>query len=271
MPEWRKAWKLDDPAWVKNRQNEWRRIRQSPVLEWAFNKEQLKRIKNFFMTGSAFDPELPEEEWRMLNYHPDRRPLPVNYALLLRCWLAVDHTEDHWHYIKQISKPSEYEYYSTRDFMRKLLGENASSDGVFGGLDERLYLFFGPIRCRPEDYPELNQKQFLRVAWATNNQFRTLVKAYMSKEFNPANIAPTVLNEWCDSLLWTYEAIGPEGEGRDMHVKDAADIVSTAKSVIEKSEQYQESQVKFAEDLLSGVRSRPLPPAMATALKRFLS
>ncbi len=77
---WRKAWKLDDPEWVKQRKKRWSQIKKSPVFQ-LYRKSELREAKIFFLTGLAyFEEELHDEYnpnhpgWR---YRPDTRPLVV--------------------------------------------------------------------------------------------------------------------------------------------------------------------------------------------------
>jgi hypothetical protein len=266
IPEWRKAWKLDDPEWVKARRQAWRRIKQSPLFE-MFERRELKRIKNFFMTGSAFDPEPPEEEWRWYRYHPDKRPVPVSNSVLIECWLGADQSETHWQEIK--TKYSEGKYESSRRFFRQCLRNRFPEQGpLFDGLDERLYYFFEPTRCRPADYPDLNYKDFIYVAWRVNNDLENLIKAHLSEHYNPHNIAPAVLPEWCDSVSFTYEAVGPERE--EYVIRNMAGIAKNARDIVDSQEDFRPEQVGFARDVLTRFKQMELPEPLEKALEPIL-
>jgi len=266
IPEWRKAWKLDDPEWVKARRQAWRRIKQSPVLE-GLNKREITRIKNFFMTGSAFDPELAEEEWLFYNYHPDRRPVPVSNSVLIECWLGAEQSETHWQEVK--TKYSEGKYESSRRFFRQCLRNLFPEQGpLFDGLDERLYYFFEPTRCRPRNYPDLEHKRFIRVAWRVYNDLGGLVKAHLSENYNPHNIAPGVLPEWCDSVSFTYEAVGPERE--EYVIRNMAGIAKNARDIVDSQDDFRPEQVSFARDVLIRFKQMELPEPLEKALEPIL-
>ena len=271
IPEWRRAWKLDDPEWVKARRKAWRDIKSSPVLEF-FKKWEIKRIKNFFMTGSAFDPELPEEEWSNENYHPDLRPVPVSKKILIEVWLNADHSEENWHYIKEKYFQDETFYNQCRQFFRQCLRNYFPEQGsLFNGLDERLYYFFGPTRCRPENYPKENEKRFLRIAWRTHNDLRGLVEKYLSENFNPYNIAPAVMLEWCDTISPTYHAIGSEDDSRVYYINSMKAILDKACAIVDNRDSYDPNQVVFAEKLLANLKEMQMPEPLNNALKPFLT
>lgn len=270
-PEWRKAWKINDSKWIKERRKAWREIKSSLVLE-LYDKNEIKKIKNFFMTGSAFDPELPEEEWHYENYHPDLRPVPVSYSILIETWLGAEKSEENWQHIKEKNSRDEYEYESSRHFFRQSLRNHFPEQGsLFNGLDERLYNFFGPTRCRPEDYPKEDEQGFLRIAWRTHNDLRSLVEKYLSENYNPDNIAPVVVLEWYDTVSSTYHAIGPEDDGQIYYINSMKAIVEKACVVVSKSSTYDPNQVIFAEKLLARLKEMQMPEPLNNALKPFLT
>ena len=103
IPKWRETWQVNNPEWVTARKKEWLEIKKSPVLKHTFKKYELTQIKQFFMTGSAYPDDLDPDDlaWRV--YHPDTRPLPVRYNVLLQCWLAPTIDLERWSAIKKHS------------------------------------------------------------------------------------------------------------------------------------------------------------------------
>jgi hypothetical protein len=258
IPEWRKAWKLDDPEWVKARRQAWRRIKQSPLFE-MFEKRELKRIKNFFMTGSAFDPEPPEEEWRWYRYHPDKRPVPVSNSVLIECWLGADQSETHWQEIK--TKYSEGKYESSRRFFRQCLRNRFP----FDGLDERLYYFFEPTRCRPEDYPGLSHEQYLaRARQAYGFSVRLIKRFLLSDKPNEDDIAPCMAPEFCDSIAPNYEClIDRDGEQKvQEYAIRAAAWLSEVFEMAREQKPSTSKQLTLAQEIAEGLKGLKFPDAV---------
>jgi hypothetical protein len=132
-----------------------------------------------------------------------------------------------------------------------------------------LYYFFGPTRCRPEDYTQENEKGFLRVSWGVYDDLRGLIENFLSENYNPDNIAPAVMLEWCDSVSPTYHAINPEGDGQVYYINSMKAIVEKACVVVDKSKAYDPNQVAFAEKLLARLKEMEMPEPLEDALKPF--
>ncbi len=268
-PEWRKAWKLSDPDWVKARQKAWTAIKKSPAIKGGhFSKTDLSRIKTFFMTGSAFDPEPLEEEWRFLSYHPDKKPLPVSYRVLVECWLNADQSEARWLEIKKIANERSYD--SSRRFLREITRIHFPEQGtMFNGLDERLYYFFTPTRCRPEDYPDLSVEKYRRQSRIVYADFFHIIEAYLKPNYNPASIAPVLLLEWCDSVVPSYEALDREDWKVD-HIVRLKELIQNTLSILNDAEGHAAQQVAFAQNFVDNFRGMTMPASMEKVLKPFL-
>jgi hypothetical protein len=147
----RAAWKLDDPEWMKQRKKAWRDYKDSPIFS-NYKKDLIKRCKTFFLTGIAFDPEPSEDEWNPpFGYHPLECPLPLSNSLLMECWLDPEPSKERWEAVR--NRIEQDEYWRTRSFFRGCF-RTWNRNGypiLFNGLDERLYHFFSPTRCRWQD------------------------------------------------------------------------------------------------------------------------
>jgi hypothetical protein len=214
-PAWRSAWYLDDPDWVKGRQRAWKRIKSSPFIKELLlpNREDLKRIQNFYLTGSAFSPELTEEDWHWKNYHPNTRPVPVGGAsMLIELWLTADDSEANWNNIdnKYSSSSHDAARNSFRDAIYRLYPKYGS---IFDGREARLYTLLGPTRCRHEDYPGVEENQFRRISKSVNSKLGVPISAHLAaEEPHSDSITPLFAAEWCDTIVDAYEYIVVESQ-----------------------------------------------------------
>jgi hypothetical protein len=278
-PAWRAAWRLDDPDWVKVRQRAWKKVKNSPFIKELLlpNKEDLKRIQNFFLTGSAFDPELPEEDWHWKNYHPDTRPLPVGEAtMLIELWLTADDSESNWQHIDD--KYSEGSHQSARDRFRDALYRLYPEHGsVFDGREARIYSMLGPTRCRREDYPERSDKAFKRACRSVNAGLGTPIKVHLlSKEPRPDSIAPILAREWCDAVIGAYEynvILADEKQNTgfiETFFVWVEDIVSASRKIVEDPEQYHPSQVELSQKIITYLSEMVFPQSLQEVLGKYL-
>jgi len=204
LPEWRKAWKLDDKEWMKQRRKQWREIKSSvEIASWFLTKERKKHLKNFFMTGSGYIPELPEEEWEWYCYHPDLRPFGGEAVVLFECWLSADQSEENWAHIKD--KHSDDALRGSMWRFRELFKENyyPAHGKLFGDVEERLYHQLCITRCRPEDYPD----SYTKAAWSTYMGLLHLFIQFFLHDgpINNDHSMGMFVQEWCDSLEGAYE------------------------------------------------------------------
>jgi hypothetical protein len=213
-PAWRSAWHLDDPDWVKGRQRAWKGIKNSPFIKELLlpNKGELKKIKNFYLIGSAFDPEPPLEDWDWECYHPDTSPIPVTSAMLLELWLTADDSEDNWTHIKDKYRKDDFR--SARDRFRDAIYRLYPKYGsIFDGLEARIYTLLGPTRCRHEDYPGVEENQFRRISKSVNSKLGVPISAHLAaEEPHSDNITPLFAAEWCDTIVDAYEYIVVESQ-----------------------------------------------------------
>jgi hypothetical protein len=272
-PEWRKAWKLDDPEWVKQRKAEWKRLKQHPILgnkEW-FKPAEQKAIKNFFMAGMPHIPEPPEREWEWDGYNPDLPLETVDGGVLLECWLTADQSEANWRHIA--GKYAKSTFMFSRRRLREWLRNKFPERGcLFDGLEERLYLLFDPTRCRPEDFPEETHLRFINDAWRTYNDLKPMIRGFfLSQSPNPCNIAPVMLREWCDAIPWAYEALRNNGKGNErLQVKSVTEILTAAADIIQSPKGWGPRQVESAKRLLEFMRDTELPEELDSFLRPII-
>lgn len=273
--ERRAAWKLDDPEWVKQRKKAWRDYKDSPVFS-TFDKGEIKWIKTFFLTGIAFDPEPPKEEWNPRRlYHPTQLPLPSAHSLLIECWLDPEPSEERWTAVK--SRTGQDVYTRTRSFFRGCFRDyNRTGHPVlFNGLDERLYYFFGPTRCRREDVEaylgEISDDRYHGRCGQVYAQFVWQIRGYLEHDFNTDLIAPAFLDEWCDTIPTRYDVRFDKMLKYEKHrYNDIKDIVSSALSVIASPSDYDARQVEFAERMIARFHEMDLPRAFAAQINPLL-
>lgn len=273
-PEWRKAWKLDDPAWVRQRKAEWKRLKEHPLLgdKGWFRPAERKAIKNFFMYGMPEYPEPPEREWAWDDYNPDLPLQRVDGGVLLECWLTADQSEENWQRIA--GKYAKETFLFSRRRLREWLRNKFPEKGcLFDGLEARLYLLFGPTRCRPVDFPEETHLRFINDAWRTHNDLKPMVITFFTnRNPNPCNIAPLVLREWCDTIPWTYEALVNRGKGNErLLAESVAELLSTVVDIIQEPDGRESRQIEAARQLLEYMRETELPDTLDTALRQFLA
>jgi hypothetical protein len=260
MPEWRKAWKTEDPEWVKQRQKDWKLIRKSPVFEFRFNKDDLTRVKNFFMTGSAFVPEPEKSEWKWMSYDPDTKPLPVTCAPLIECWLGVDGDIERWKQVRANSSADRLS--SSRNMFRQTMHKYDPKKGtLFNGRDKMLYNFFVPTRCRPEDYPERDEKVFFHVASTVCYMLRPSVVAFLKESYDESNIAEDALPEWCDSVLPSFHNY-KRNDDKAEFCRNVNDVLTAAFSIMERKENYMKPQVDAANYIVDRFNAMDFPSGM---------
>jgi len=271
MEERLSAWKLDDPEWVKERKRKWRSVKNSPILS-LLTKEEQRRIKTFYSTGIAFDPEPNEEEWRYLCYHPAKRPLPVSSYELFECWLDPEPSEERWSKVRDKAIIKSQEYALTTQFFRRCLHDYVPKKGsLFNGLDEKLYKFLCLGRCRREDYLDIDEKGFYSISRSIYKSFVPQIEGYLQPDFNPCLIAPALLDEWSDALETNYTVF--DDKYRDLgdpyiYLKN---ILKPALVIIRNPESYEEKQVAFSKRLIDRFRDMDMPPEMSKAILSFLA
>lgn len=276
MPAWRAAWHLDDPEWVKQRKQNWKRMKNSPAVESLFmpNKDELKKIKNFYLTGSAFDPEPAEKDWRWNNYHPDTRPVPISKAMLLELWLTADDSEENWQHIydKYTNSHHRDARWAFRDALHRLYPEYGS---IFDGREARIYRLLGPTRCRPEDYPDLSDDLFRKISKSENSMIGAPIKALLTEDNRSIDdFVPTLAREWCDTVPGAYEFAESVSSERPKLlptlVKGLEKAFAKASMISREPERFASSQVQLAENIIAFLSEMTLPKQLDDVLGEYL-
>lgn len=279
-PAWRDAWRLDDPDWVKARQRAWNTIKNSAYIKELLmpNREDLKRIKDFYMTGSGFDPELPQEEWIRKNYHPDTRPLPVGEAsMLLELWLTADDSESNWQHIDE--KYSQDSHRSARDRFRSALHRLYPEHGsIFDGWEARIYTMLGPTRCRREDYPDSTDIFFNRTCRAVNSELGAPIRAHLlSEQPTQDGFTPVLAREWCDTIIGAYECfvvLANEKQNPgfiNSYFSWVEDILSASQKIAHDPDSYHSTQVELSQRIITYISELDIPEPLQDVLGKYLN
>jgi len=194
---------------------------------------------------------------------------------LIECWLDPNPSDERWEKVKQ--RTSEKSYLRARSFFRGCLYE-ANRQGnfnVFSGLDERLYYFFGPTRCRKSDAliynPDLTDEQYHGHCRNVYADLVWQVRAFLEPECSPDLIAPAFLEEWCDTIAAKYDVRFDKMLKYDKKkYASLKQTVSSAINVIEHPTLYEDRQVSFAERLIHRFNTMDMPRNLAHEMTPLL-
>lgn len=265
-PAWRKAWKVDDPEWMKNRQMEWKKLKSSVVFKDYFNTEEVSEIKNFFLFGRAHDPEPEQEDWRWLRYHPNKKPISVSYSALIQAWLSPVFDPSRW---KEIIKDTDLMIIQrNRNFMRNTLRSDYPDTGnLFGEREKLLYHIFEPTRINYEDIPS---DRLFNVAKNVFLNFSPVVSKFFNLEFNPDNLAPELLPEYCDSLIPYCEQL-EDDEFHELRPVAVAKVIQKPLEILTNPDDYHPDQVKAAQYIIDRLNDEDLEPKHLSPIKNAIS
>lgn len=263
MPEWRKMWKLDDSTWVTEREQAWLKVKKSPVFKYHYKKDYVELIKNFFMTGSAYYPIPPQEDWRWFRYHPDTKPVPVANSLLIQCWLSPEVNLDYWNNYKEDQDPNVAKTYGrTRYFFRNCLMEYFDQDlNLFSGREVELFLFFTSELIGDEltPNPDVEQKQ----AYLSYGQLRCFIESRLNNDLRVIKLADVMLEEWSNSIVNAYQ-YNSKTDFKERQIPQLLRFIRLAFSHIESQED--EPLKNFSKRLISNLKKHDYPPEMEGVL-----
>lgn len=262
------AWHPEDPAWVKKRKSEWRLVKKNLDKLNFIRKKEITFLKDFFLTGTVNMAALQEYCWGHAN---PKRPLQfVEGAVLLECWLSPDHSEANWQRIKQ--KYSDYEGAwndAKRRFMEiasRLPGGYVALNGdlvyygedgesFFSGLEERLYRFLMPTRCRREDFPGISDDDYLDKAKGCAGITWYFLEFLDQDPPNPYNITRFRVAEWHDGRVATQLPFrAPEGA----KVSNDIVLVQAVDRIRDKPTNYDPLHVQLANELAEALEDPAL-------------
>jgi len=248
------AWKTDDKAWMKERRAGWKDIKNTIDQLTSVRGRDKKFLKTFYLTGEINIDEMRKVFGRRWT-DPDKPFLPMEASILYECWLTADQSDDNWNRIKESyeERRSRAMYDSCREFLGTL-DYYPESGALFGGLEERLYHFLCPTRCRPEDYPHLNREQYISAAWGVYGKTKmALIEFLKSESPNPNNFVRYRLSEWRDSIAPTFVKIPKE-------LLDALhQIVKPAHNIINNPTAYSDVVVDVAKEVEAILKDESLP------------
>jgi hypothetical protein len=149
---------------------------------------------------------------------------------------------------------------------------------LFDGLEERLYRIFGPTRCRPEDYPELDRNKYISECWSVYAVLgKPLDDFLQAKQVNPYNIAPAFVWEWCDSVPGGFEwkKIQLQEPKNKKHLqfvleKDIGGMVRRAHEITKNPDAHDPRQVSVAHEMLGTLSQMELPDDLEEYLAPYL-
>ncbi|HEC07609.1 MAG TPA: hypothetical protein ENJ12_12195 [Thiolapillus brandeum] len=287
LPEWRAAWRVDDPAWMKARRAEWRRL-QGRIKYMVFNQRELTMLKNYFMYGCAHHPELPQEKWKRESYTPERGTLwypdwgPVQDRLLYELWLTPDKSEKNSQRLLNVYD-NIYERDRARDRFRKEMGrdlEHLSEDllPLFDGEEHRLYRLLGPTRCRREDYPDETDEQYIKICDSSYSECIVTIERYLRAEVvHDWDTAPLMVPEFCDAFEHVLEAWKMESQGEPDPEEYYQErliflqyIIQSLHNVVDNPDTYKPEQVDVARAVLKCISSHRLPEQVESAVGDLL-
>jgi hypothetical protein len=269
-PEWRKAWKIDDPEWLKERQRSWKRLKSSPVFKDIYKKYEMDNIRDFYVYGRGLDPEPPEEDWVRLTFHPDRIPVcGVKGSQLFQIWFSPDQNLQRWQEV--IDQSTRNELRGCREIVRDNFRHSYPASGnLFGEREVLIYKYFGPTRFCIKDYEGSSKEDFLLAAASVYFELNKIVEMFFDNEYNAESIAPHVMPEFCDCLI-PYCDPNDGNENRAYNPKKVARIVGKALEILQTRDDYHPEQVKAAQYMIDRLNDEDLEPKHLSPIKNAIS
>jgi hypothetical protein len=269
-PEWRKAWKVDDPEWLKERQRSWKNVKSSPVFDGFYDKENMAKLRNFYLFGRAYNPEPPEKDWLWLTYHPEKSPLAgVRAYRLYEIWFSPNDNLQHWD--KVIAKSTEYELSSCRYFIRDMFRRHYPVNGnVFGHKEKTIYHLFGPTRFDVKTYASKPVDHLTGAAARIFMDLGNVIELFFENEYNPQSIASATLPEFCDALI-PYSQQVPDDEFCAYRPEEVAEFIGKPLEILQNSDDYHPEQVKAAQYMIDRLNDEDLEPDHLSPIKTAIS
>jgi len=194
---------------------------------------------------------------------PEKPMNPMEASVLLECWLTADQSEDNWNAILK-----RYEGWKVKDSQARFLGTLGyypKEGSFFSGLDERLYRFLCPTRCRPEDFPNLTREQYVAHARNLNGKiFHSLVHFLSVKTPNPNNFIRYRVFEWGDTIAPTFELI-PDVFLEYLHL-----VINPMKDIFNNPREYSEFSLEAAQELKCIFMSESTPELVRINVNELL-
>ncbi|HEB56733.1 MAG TPA: hypothetical protein ENI98_10630 [Gammaproteobacteria bacterium] len=252
------AWKTEDKAWIKARKTAWKDVKKKIDDLFQLNRDEKRSLKNYYLTGKE-DPGAPLTE--------------MDGGLLLEMWLHPDQSEAHWDKLRD--KYTERDWFIARiKFdevnckLRTFLSEEDHStlltyppDGgsIFDGLEERMYYWFRFGRLRREDWPELDDEQFLHIARRSLSLAGTFIAYFMDPFPNPFNVLRFMAQEWHDALHLF----------REEEVDKLDKLVYATELILKEPELFPSLHVELAKNLKEALSDSSLPGNLVNSIAAY--
>ena len=133
--------------------------------------------------------------------------------------------------------------------------KTTNGECFFNGLEERLCRWFYFDRLRREDWPDLTDDQFMRMAQKEIKLARSFVAYFMDENPHPYDILRYCVPEWHDAMVLAYDDF-----------PQLSTLVRWVKDILENPGEYNELKVQMAEEVKEVINAADLPDA---AKQRF--
>ena len=289
-PDWQKAWKLDDPDWVKQRKQDWAEIKRAPAFVSLYLPAKEKAIlKRFFMTGCGIDPKEINKRGINPSFNPTTTPLAgMKQAdrVLHEIWLTANQSEEH---IQSILARSEGNTIKARRALSAMFGrynalptqdELKTEKTLFAGSDQRLYETFSPLHLfATTSYAAFSQEAMKENGYNACWSFVNLIVNYLSEDYYPQNIAPVVLKEWLTSVPHAVRNSKAYMEEKVAEgYRDPYDYFKTLREeclvkalyLVSNPDDFDDVQVELAKRIIDGFRSMTVNEEVDQQIKELL-
>lgn len=269
------AWKANDKAWMKARRAQWKDVNPR-IKEWGqYHRDEFNKVlRGYFLTG-----ELPLEDLYRNLGDTFNAKAPFDHmetVFFMECWLTADQSEDNWRAIRDrnlsvLSKRASEEYawqkyHHSHMHLRKIMARYPRVGTALGDakLEQRLYRFFNPTRCRREDYPQLSDAVYVERADNTfSNIASGLKRVIYAERPNQNSFAMIALDEMMDAInpaFTLYES--SEGDTLKHMSKHLANEVVEARRALHLADTRPAFQVDFAQRFLEQMQRGDLVPVV---------
>lgn len=232
------AWKTDNKQWMKERKEAWKVVKKKIDKMNTPTKDEKKTLKNYFILGEESE-EFPINK--------------MEAAPLILMWLHPDHSDEHWQQIKDNSDSKQWldARFRFLEVNKSLYSYTPDGGSFFDELEERMCHWFYFSRLKREDWPDLTDDEFSRMAEQTLALARTFDNYLRNTDNNPYDITPHRIPAWEDAMILAYKE---EYTGLSWMIKSLCDVLRNTKN-------HPALVVKFAEKLQATLKNAQFPEA----------
>ncbi len=231
-------WKIDDKEWMRLRKAKWKEIKKKVDMLYFLGNKQKQMLKNYFLIG-VLESDYPLGE--------------MDVPLLLEIWMHPDRSDMNWQKIKEKYTWRQWSDSRLRfaEINRGLDDYSPDGSSFFDGLEERLCRWFYFDRLRREDWPDLTDDQFMRMAEQTLPMARTFDTYLRSQNPNPYDITRYRVSEWKDAMVLAYEG----------DFLGLSWMIESLCAVLTEPDKYHELVSEMAQELKCALNDSDLPDA----------